>query len=169
MAHPSHQHHSDDLLEDKNDEDRDPRSHVGFAMPTDSLDFEDKEDLLKVMEDAGDENEEKEADKTEPNDVESDGDDHDDGKESYLCFEAEQRLKEILFQSQIGDDSPVEEIIGIFQYYMTANPCDLRLKPIPDKNRYPWAVMATEAAPMGILADIALGLEALVCNEAVFE
>jgi hypothetical protein len=69
----------------------------------------------------------------------------------------------------IGDDRRVEEIIAIFQYYMAASPCHLRLKPIPDKNRYPWPAMATEAGPMGILADIALRLEVLVCNEAVSE
>jgi hypothetical protein len=169
MTHASHQHHSDDLLEDENNKDHDPRSHFGSAIPTDSLDSEDENDLPKVMEDAGDENEEKEADEIEPHDVESDDDDHDDGKESDLCFEAEQGLKEILLQYQIGDDSRVEEIIGIFQYYRTASPCDLRLKPIPDKNRYPWAGMATEAGPMRILADIALRLEALACNEAVSE
>jgi hypothetical protein len=169
MTHASQQYHSDDLLEDEDDEDHGPRCHFGFAMPTDSLDSEDEDDLRKVMEDAGDENEEKETDEIESDNVESDDDNHDDEKESDLYFEAEQGLKEIPFQYQIRDDRRVKEIIGIFQYCMTASPCDLRLKPIPDRNRYQSAVMATEPGPMGIRGDIGLRLKALACNEAVSE
>jgi hypothetical protein len=101
--------------------------------------------------------------------IESDDDDPDDGFVTFLCCQAEQGLKAILVQDQIPEPSETEEIMGIVQHHMTASPGDLRLKPIPGKNRYTWGVMRAGEVPWAVLADIARRVETLVCDEAVSE
>jgi hypothetical protein len=88
--------------------------------------------------------------------------------EDGLCRQAEIGLIEILNQYQTSEQEK-QDIIGLFQEYITAAPSDLPLKPIADNTRYPWAILDQRKDGWSILADIALRLEALVCNEAVSE
>jgi hypothetical protein len=43
------------------------------------------------------------------------------------------------------------------------------MQPIPDANRYSWGIQSAIGTHWAVLADIAIRLEALVCNEAVSE
>jgi hypothetical protein len=164
--------HQHQISPSMDDEDHDPSDRVGFGLAGDPNDSDCEEDLLRRADDTSDQirddNSALRDPQEEPDEEESD-DDPDYGGISYICRQAEQGLKEILVQYQIPEPSETEEIIGIFQYYVTASPADLRLKPIPDKNRYAWGVMKAEEGPWAVLADIALPVETLVCNEAVSE
>jgi hypothetical protein len=84
-----------------------------------------------------------------------------------LCADAELGLREILAQDQLSDDE-CDNAIGAFQAFLSTAPTDLFLKPIPAMDRYSWAI-ASHQSGWEVLADIALRLEALVCNEAVSE
>jgi hypothetical protein len=60
--------------------------------------------------------------------------------ESMLCRQAEAGLVEILNQSKTNAQEQ-QDILGIFQGYITTAPWDLDMKPIDDNKRYPWAIV----------------------------
>jgi hypothetical protein len=53
-----------------------------------------------------------------------------------LRLQAEDGLKDILAQFQI-DETQLDEIIGMFQDFMTVSSFDLRIKSIPEKIAVP--------------------------------
>jgi hypothetical protein len=131
--------------------------HLGGTPCTPSHPREsDEEDFVCLAADPSEEN--GEANRTtselqvDSNKVESNHSDPDDSG-SDLCPPAEQRLKAILAQYPLAEPSEVHEAIGTFQDDITACSCDLRLKPIPDKNQD-----ARGSRPPGE-----------VCNEAISE
>jgi hypothetical protein len=85
-----------------------------------------------------------------------------------LHIEAEKGLQEILLQFHVSP-AEMDEIIGSFQNFIAAAPTDLCLKPLPKTNRYGWMVSKYHDEIHETLSDIAMRLEALVCNEAVTE
>jgi hypothetical protein len=126
-------------------------------------DSESEEDVLS----------EQEGEQTEPStsldDKYPDDDDASAGEVGkMLAHQAEAGLKEILRQYKV-DTEDFQRVIGRFQGFLVEAPSDLPMKPIPKKDRYPWAVVGKIDAEWGILADIAMRFEALVCNEAVSE
>jgi hypothetical protein len=95
----------------------------------------------------------------------------DDGvvlSDDTLCAQAEAGLRDILAQWGIDEDL-IGRTLGTFQGYVTSAPADLRMRPIPDTNRYPWSIQSGSGPHWAVLSDIAIRLEALVCNEAVSE
>jgi hypothetical protein len=122
------------------DEDLDPSAYFWFGLASDRIDTDSDDDLLRTADDPseqiGDENPVLFDQQDESDEIASNDDDPDDGRVSDLCRQAEQGLKEMLIQYQISEPSETEEIIGIFQHCITATPGDLRLEPIPGKNRY---------------------------------
>jgi hypothetical protein len=85
-----------------------------------------------------------------------------------LCAQAEAGLKEIIDQWNIDEDL-ADRTLGTFQGYVVSAPADLQMRPIPDTKRYPWGVRSGSGAHWALLSDIAVRLQALVCNEAVSE
>jgi hypothetical protein len=84
-----------------------------------------------------------------------------------LGADAELGLRQVLAQYHVSPDE-LQDTIGAFQAFVSVAANDLFMKPIPGIDRYSWAV-ACHQSEWKILADIALRIEALVCNEAVSE
>jgi hypothetical protein len=93
-------------------------------------------------------------------------DDHDelpslDSKHMPLAEQAEIGLKEILAQFKLPDH--VEEAtLGTFQGFITSAAHDLSIHAIPSDNRFPWAMLTRRDDGWGVLADIALRIDAHV-------
>jgi hypothetical protein len=96
-----------------------------------------------------------------------------------LFAHAEMGLREILDQFSVGYGGPhsgcyispeqVQETLAAFQEFVATAPSDLALKGNFTTNRFPWGILSPPSEGWGILTDIALRIEALVCNEAVSE
>jgi hypothetical protein len=85
-----------------------------------------------------------------------------------LWRQAEDGTKDILAQFQI-DETQIDEIIGIFQDYMTASSFNLRIKSIPRKIAMHGELWNVTIIHQVTLSDIALRIETPVRNEAVSE
>jgi hypothetical protein len=136
-----------------------------------------EDDRLIDEEDAGTRELELEEEETETFDEslldagpfeEPEGQMRDDASVRFLYNEAERGLQELL--AQMGaDDSEADSTLARFQRYISMTPQEFPMREEADTARYPWIVLLRKDASWRTLADIALRLESLLCNEAVTE
>jgi hypothetical protein len=87
-----------------------------------------------------------------------------------LAVEATEGLRNLLTQYDVSDQI-AKETLGAFGIFLSEveDPLEIRTISLTGKNRYPWALTGETYQDWALLADIALRLEALICNEAVSE